>query len=301
MQYCDNEAETLYSGYRPVHAFVYADPGRYKSTLAASFPKPLLVLAFDPAEKMAPYRRSGWEGPRLGPDPEQDRYVQTEYIMHPEFENQVSVQLEYYVDRTAFAPNVASGWELIQNRMTDLWIEDEQGKWATVVLDSLSTMEYVIRSHYRNKEKVYDKDGKELQDQRHWYRRSAEGIEQVCYALASLNCNVVVLAHVRAERDAQRDEILWTPEAPGTRNRKIPAIFGEIYTIHYDHNPNLDPNKCPCFLQTRPDGKFMATTQIPAPDDCDPNYTALFTNYVPRKRKENIYGRAAEIGSSLSQ
>lgn len=266
-----------------IHCFVYADPGRMKSTFASTFPKPMLVLATDPVDKMTPYRRRGILGDRVQPNEEAGIWVPTEYIMSTKDEDKVATQIEYYIDRTAFAPEEVTAWEQIQDRMQDLWVETNNNKWATVVLDSLSSLEFAIRSHYQHKENPVTKDGNE-QDQRQWYRKSAEGLEQVTNTMAWLNCNVVVLAHVRAEKDAVRDTILWTPEAPGTRNRRIPSVFGEIYTIHVDPEP--PEGVSPFYLQTEADGRYVAATQIPAPPDCDPTYSALWTDYKPLRRKE---------------
>lgn len=272
------------SDYPRIHCFVYADPGRMKSTFAASFPKPMLVLATDPYDKMAPYRRRGLPGERQQPTQAENIFVPTEYILSTK-EDLAVIQIEYYIDRTAFLPNSLSAWEQIQDRMPELYAEDEAGKWATIVLDSLSSLEYVVRAHHQFKENPTTKDGNEM-DQRQWYRKSAEGLEQLCYALAWMQANVVILAHVRAERDAVRDTILWTPEAPGVRNRRIPSVFGEIYTIHIDNAVDpTDTQVCPYFLQTHADGKYVAATQIGAPDDCDPKYAALWPNYIPNTQK----------------
>ena len=279
------ENQMLLGEHPSIRCFVYADPGRMKSTFAATFPKPMLVLATDPMDKLSPYRRRGIIAASQKPDPGKGVYVPTEYILSTIEEDKVAIQIEHYVDRTAFVPDSTSAWEQLQDRMIDLYVEDDQQKWATIVLDSLSSLEYVIRSHYQNKENPVSKEGNE-QDQRQWYRKSAEGIEQVCYALSWMNANVVVLAHVRAEKDAQRDTIIWTPEAPGVRNRRIPSVFGEIYTIHVDPSAYDQEGQVPCFLQTRPDGKYVATTQINAPDDCDPFYHAIWRNYIPTPRKE---------------
>lgn len=281
--FVDNEL--LRSEQTPIRCFVYADPGRMKSTFAASFPKPMLVLATDPAGKLAPYRRRGIATPTYPPNPEKGIYVPTEYVLSLKQEDKIAIQIEHYRDRTMFMPDIKSCWEELQDRMVDLYTEDDQRKWATIVLDSMSSLEYAVRCHYQFKEMPVSKEGNEM-DQRQWYRKSAEGIEQICYALSWMNANVVVLAHVRAERDAVRDTILWTPEAPGVRNRRIPSVFGEIYTVHVDNDPGLPDDVSPFFLQTRPDGKYVATTQIQAPDDCTPHYASIWANYQPQPMKD---------------
>jgi len=44
---------------RTIHGVVYGEWGSGKSTLAATFPKPILVMAFDPFGKETPYLRAG--------------------------------------------------------------------------------------------------------------------------------------------------------------------------------------------------------------------------------------------------
>jgi len=46
-----------------LHVVVMGDPGARKSTFAATFPKPMLVLNFDPMGKETPYLLAGetWE------------------------------------------------------------------------------------------------------------------------------------------------------------------------------------------------------------------------------------------------
>jgi len=43
----------------PLHAIAYGDSGAKKSTMAATFPKPMLVWMFDPWGKELPYVRRG--------------------------------------------------------------------------------------------------------------------------------------------------------------------------------------------------------------------------------------------------
>lgn len=63
---CTPEFKAVWAGWEaegreryPLHTFVYSESGGGKSTFAATFPKPMLVLMFDPIGKDAPYRRRG--------------------------------------------------------------------------------------------------------------------------------------------------------------------------------------------------------------------------------------------------
>src|SRR5579872_1605977 len=42
-----------------IHCVVYGESGARKSSFVATFPKPMLVLGFDPYGKMTPYQRGG--------------------------------------------------------------------------------------------------------------------------------------------------------------------------------------------------------------------------------------------------
>ena len=260
-----------------IACFVYADSGRKKSTFAASFPKPILVLGCDPHAKLTPYRRQGRRGRTLLAAPGTPWIVDTEFVMSRDDEDSAIIQLEHYFDEDVTNPNQVFAWELLQQRLVSLHAEIRANLWATVVLDSLSQLEYMIRKYNQYKANPVTEKGNE-QDQRQWYRKSAEGMEEVLFSLARAKCNFVALAHVRAEKDRARDAMIWTPEAPGSRNRKLPTVFSEIYTIHA--RDDVDPMEDEAFyLQTRGNRDWIATTMIMAPNGAPPDYGALWDNY----------------------
>ena len=55
----ENQMSSAYGDHEIIHAMPYGDPGSEKSTFAATFPKPMVVLFFDPFAKAGPYRRRG--------------------------------------------------------------------------------------------------------------------------------------------------------------------------------------------------------------------------------------------------
>lgn len=261
------------SEYDPIHCFVYADPGRKKSTFAATFPKPMLVLGFDAFSKMQPFRRRGKKGPVIDMEG-----TPVEYVMSSKESDKAIIQIEQYYDADIYDGRNDYAWERFRSRITSLHQEVQQGVWATVVLDSCSSLEYAIRKYEEYKANPTTKKGNE-QDQRQHYNKSSSGVEEICYTMAWLPCNVVVLAHVRMDKDNVRGAVYWTPEVPGVKNRRVPGAFGEVYTIHSDPGAEEEANRF--YLQTVDDGQYIATTQIPAPEFCQTHYKALWANFTP--------------------
>lgn len=259
--------------HRPYAWFVYSDPGTKKSTFAATFPKPMLVLAFDPFSKLEPYRRRGLPGPYA-----LDGDTPIEFVMSRVQEGSVIIQIEEYYDDNYSDTSIPFAWERFQTRLPSIHQEVKAGIWGTVVLDSISTLELCVRKYEEKKNNPLSNQGNK-QDARQWYGSSGNAIQEVCYNLGWLpNVNVVVLAHVRMNQDRIREMIYWSPEMPGTYNRKVPGLFSEIYHIHFD--PGADSNN-QHYLQTQNDGSYIAATQIPAPDGALPHYNALWDYEQP--------------------
>lgn len=257
--------------HEPLHWFVYADPGRMKSTFAATFPKPLLVLAFDSWSKMAPYRRRGKPGPSF-----YDHGTPIEFVMSTHEPDKAIIQIEQYFDDDIYDPKRIYAWERFQTRLASLHAETEEKIWSTVVLDSVSSLEFCVRKFQEFKQNPLSSKGNK-QDGRQWYASSGSSLQEVCYNLGWLrNTNVVVLAHVRFEKDRVREMVYWQPEMPGTYSRRVPGLFSEIYTVHFDPEAQ-GGNKF--WLQTENDGTYIAATQIPAPSGIAPHYNELWLNY----------------------
>ena len=87
--------------------------------------------------------------------------------------------------------------------------------------------------------------------------------------IAWLPIVVGVAAHVKNKEDRVRGEVLWVPDFPGTVPRRAPGAFSEVFYSYVDEEGQA-------WLQTRKSEKFIALSQIPAPNPCEPNYKALF-------------------------
>lgn len=254
--------------------FVYADPGRMKSTFAASFPKPMLVLALDPSPKLDPYRRRGKRGATIVYDG-----TPIEFVMSSRQPGCAAIQIEQYYDTDYSDARHLFAWERFVARLPSIHEDCQNNTWATVVLDSVSTLELCVRKYEQYKNNPISNQGNK-QDARQWYNSSGAAIQEVCYNLGWLpNTNVVVLAHVRMHQDRVREHILWSPEMPGSYSRRVPGLFGEIYTIHFD--PTAEQFERRYFLQTNNNGEYVAATQIPAPDGAVPHYNELWAYEQP--------------------
>lgn len=268
-----NQMDTRYADREVIHVLTYGDAGSHKSSLAASFPKPICVQFFDKFAKAGPYRRAGRRGPMITDDPTWG--IDIEYVMSTREPDKAIIEIDYFNDAENLrgGPHTIYAAERFEHRFGDLFEEVRSGKWATVVLDSITFFEFAIRKLEQYKRNPISNQGNK-QDARQWYARSAEGIEETCYAMADMRCNIVVCAHVREVQDVLRELLLWTPEAPGKKNRGLPAAFGEVYAMHYD----AEVGTC---IQSHRDESFIACTQINAPDGALPIYQKLWDNYKP--------------------
>jgi len=250
----------------PSQWLVYADPGSGKSTFASTFPKPLLVLCFDPLSKAMPYRDPN----RVG---EVHRVVDNDVpidLVYSKKDPGVCItQIEYYGDGPA-AYNAMEhyfGAEKFIARVPYLFEEIKEGLWATVVLDSITQFEYAHRNFERIKNNPMTNRGNQ-QDRRQWYNSSGDEIEKVCNALAWATCNVVVLAHVRLNHDQETGAIYLSPEAPGVKGRQLPSLYAECYTMFVDAEGIHR-------LQTHKDGRFMCMSFLRVPTGTLPHYREL--------------------------
>lgn len=253
--------------YPPITVLAYGDPGSGKSHFAATFPKPLLVLCTDPRAKAMPYIRRG----KLGPTASYEDGTPYQSVLAKNSEKEI-IRVEYYHDQDLKGGNsVVYAYERLEERLLDLPSEIHNNVWQTVVLDSLSFLEYQARKLHQYKLNPESNAGNK-QDKRQWYDASSEAIEEFCNSrLTWLPVNVVVLAHIRADKAKGRDQSTWTIDAPGFKHRTIPGAFGEVYVVHSTEEGR--------YLQTVNHSDFIATTQIMAPDGCDLHYKALWENW----------------------
>lgn len=263
----------------PSQWLVYGVTGTEKSRFAATFPKPMVVLMFDPFAKSLPYLRRG-NAPGLEFN-DKHGFQQQSVIRKSEPYDEV-IRIEYYNDMRAKSKGLY-GYEMLVNRMPSLFDEVFAGEWKTVVVDSLTSLEFAIRT--LNKEKLNPKAASgAVQDARQWYNASSDGVENLCCSqLAWMPCNVVVLAHVRLEKENDVGQMHWLPAAPGRKSLTLPGWFAECYAIKKDNGVST--------LQTERDASWIATTQIPVSDGTLAHYDNLWDVY---KEQQGIVEPAME-------
>ena len=276
----ENQMLSIFADREVVHALPYGDPGSEKSTFAASFPKPEVVLFFDPYGKGGPYRRRGTKFTEfITTDNPQGlvwhpRYeCNFEFIMSKREPEKCATVLIHFSD-----PDIRAGAkgtyaaEKCEHVLLHLLPLLERGGFATIVLDSLTTFEVAVRKMHQYKLNPFSKRG-EQQDARQWYGASAEALEEICFALVQLPCNVVAPGHVREAMMQMNQAVLWMPEAPGKRSRLLPAGFNEVYHIYFDEE-HLENR-----MQCRRSSTAFACTQLNLPNGIYPEYESLFIDY----------------------
>lgn len=238
----------------PIHVMPYADSGAGKSTFAATFPKPMLVFMFDPRGKEWPYLRRGIV--------KEDGHVYSK--KNPD---QLLIQIERYLDDDFRHPDAYSRF---MDRLSTF--VEEYGKWASVVLDSVTFAALAARMWHK-----YDLN-KTAKDGRQWFGGATDLIEELLMGrFAALPMNVVVCAHTEEEKDEVNGSFVRTPLVPGKRlNKAVLAAFQEVYHlgVQRDEKGNVTHT-----LQTRSDQLWSASTQIQAPNGCEPDYAALWSNF----------------------
>lgn len=173
------------------------------------------------------------------------------------------IRLEYYHD---VDPTRPEAYHRFTQRLVHL--QDEYDSYVTFVVDSLTFMEFAARNHDQFRG-TRSKHGEKA------YGAAKDAIERLCFGrLASVHAhNVVVIAHVDETRDDVHGSMIRNPAAPGKLSKRLPAGFSEMYRAYVKRDTN---GARQYLLQTEADGNFNASTQIPAPDDCEPDYNALW-------------------------
>jgi hypothetical protein len=260
----------------PVFVVAYGDPGTEKSTLFASAPKPMLLLSADPWNKTAPYQRRGDLDPQVyeGAQGQPVRLVKSK--RDPEA---TLVQIELYLETD---PDNPTAWLALKDRMASVRAEVFEGRWASLVLESVTLVEIVCRNYHRNHPLSPLKNTREP---RQIFGACTDDLERLLVMqLASLSsmCNVFVAAHVDTDKDEVAGKFVHTPSLPGRlRNRKqLASVCSEVYHSYavHDSKTGVVTN----WLQTHTDERFHATSSfLRAPNPCKPDFEALWQNWQP--------------------
>lgn len=263
--------------YPKIHVLDYGESGAGKSTFLSTFPKPMLVMGFDPYDKMAPYTRYGKVQPITDPDAlafYNNMGIEAKDVVDKST-GQLLVRIEHYVDVDPARPNAFDAFE---SRMVDF--AGEASQWATVGLDSLTFLmrASMVRAQHNKPMKLYAPGT----DTRQWYGIVKFDIESVLMSRAPWwDSNVVICCHTKEDKDEFAEGILRGIRAPGTLSKDGPAGFGETYRSYVDKVKTKDGKVERKFMiQTRSDNLWFANSVVcQAPDPCEASYLALWANY----------------------
>lgn len=143
-------------------------------------------------------------------------------------------------------------------------LQAEYDQWATIIVDSVTTMERVAREW----DMFVLNPGAE--DARQWYGASKMMLERMLIGrFGQLPMNVVVCAHIDDEKFEHQGKQRRMPMAPGKLRASLPSQHGEVYRAVADDGGEF-------YLQTKSDGLWACTSAIEAPNGALPNYHALW-------------------------
>jgi len=217
---------------------LYGDPGEGKTVLACSFPGPLSLLDFDGKADSAAMFYKDNRALLESIDVENLAASMTEDPM---------VRLNQLIDKV-YIP------------------EQKLGKMSaqTLILDSITTfsratLNHIIKTNPAIKRFV-SKQGIQpcLQD----YGILKREFAKIIPGLLSLNCNVIMTAHIDIQKDELSGEVSRGPVMDGAFSQQLPIYFKEVWRIYTDKGRRM--------AQTQSNYKYKCRSQIPGlPDPLD--------------------------------
>lgn len=252
----------------PIHVICYGNAGNGKSTLAATFPKPILVQMWDPLGKERAYTRGYQLDIQEEPVDERGNTIRVTNCLNTK--GKLRIRIEHYLSTD---PENPEAYRNFRNYVSALPDRIAQYKIQTLVTDSVTFMELAKRKEEQYVLNASSNAGKKA-DGRQWYASSMNALEDhIMIRMAAYPINVVVIAHINEMKDDSSGQVLYNPAAPGQLGKKMPAGYAELYRAHVRRD--LDGERH-YVLQTQADNLYNAGSSIPAPDGCDNTYEALW-------------------------
>lgn len=241
------------------HWLLYGDSGSGKSTSAATFPAPQLVMAWDPIGKEYPYKKYWLAQP--GTSLVVERNV--EYIIDEQ--KRVLCQIEHLSEDDPRKPQTYSRF---MTRMDSFGKEMDEWRTGTLIIDSVTAMELCARKWAQYALNPSTKEP------RQWYSASTEMLEEMLMMrLGALDMNVVVICHIDEHKNEVNGEIVRNPAAPGRLSKRLASGFAEQYRQYVMRDAKTGERIHA--WQTHNDGQWNCATQLELPDPCEPTYQAI--------------------------
>lgn len=228
--------------------FVYGHSGTGKTCFVSGFPGPIYLADFDGKASSA---------------------------YHFLMERDAKKLDEIEVDN--FLPSLEMGgrkvYDTFVQRLARLEKLAQEGKFpfATVALDSMTTFSEAMMQMVMEENPGVKRPNKHtlaMQD----YLTFGSMFRPIVQRLLALPCNVVLVGHVKSEKDDQTGEVFQKPMLSGQLADRMPIIFEEVYYTYTE----VKDGKVHYRALTRPQGRFTARTQIRGiPDSIPLDYRAI--------------------------
>lgn len=208
----------------------YGESGNGKTVMASSFPGPIYFADFDC---------------KVGSAANYLRAYQPEKLDEIEYDQ--------------FPPGESGAFKRFYKKLCELEVLSESGKlpFKTIVLDSLTTFSQSMMGEIMAQNPKINGPAPGTPGMQHYLIFNTYFINYINRLLA-LKCHVVVIGHIQTEKDELTGEIRSKLMVSGKLPDAMPRVFREVYrsfTLTKDGKPVY-------VCQTRPDGKFVARTEI---------------------------------------
>lgn len=260
------EPEPSQDWHELLHILLMGESGGGKSSLCATFEKPMLVFLFDPPGQERAYLKRGKPSAILKSDHCYYRDVISATT------GKLIIRIEYWGEPNPLKP---TAYPRFVTRTTQLEAEIEKLGWKTVVADTATYFELSARYYSENSINSNNKRGEAH------YGFSAHACEQHLMTRWPnlLMANSIVCCHIDDQKvdapDGSGTKIVKLPAFPGKLPKRMPAGFGECWRVYY---AGQKAGKAVHLLQThrREENAFECKTAVGVMDGCVPHYDAIW-------------------------
>lgn len=171
----------------------------------------------------------------------------------------VAVDQRFESEPKAVSPRAWSLWESEYERLKRLRIFDQLG---TFCIDSLTTMSEAMMNAIMSKGvKVETVAGQRVPSMQ-CYMALGLMLRDVFKDLSELPCDVIVTAHMEAEKDELSGAVMSSIMVTGKMKVKIPMLFDEVYVALTTPGTSDGKVAPQFFLQTQNNGIYKARTRL---------------------------------------
>ncbi len=240
--------------------------GSGKSRLIASMPKPLLVAATDPEEKLAPYfDRCGDVTRSVG------QFGQPVLVGMSPTTGKPIIQIELFYDDEPKNPQAMTA---LLARAEQWRSEIAAGMWASFGFDSWTQAEDIAR--WRRTAGPFAVKDPDVFGRGHGAAKD-DLKPLVATRIMRLACNVGIAFHTREKQLDEGGEAFYGMKAIGTLPTELASLLPERY------RSTAEADGVTRRLWTRPDGRFDLCTLIDAPSPCANDFNALWENWIMKR------------------